>query len=411
VIRHLFIAAAMTTAVSGARATAQAPAAAGRAPQATAQPADPPKPNDYADPKSWLCRPGRTAADKDACQIDLTTTIVAADGSVSREGFQASPTAPIDCFYVYPTVSTDQSPNSDMNPDPAEMNVIRQQAARFTSVCKVYAPMYRQITLLGLRRLLAAPGGDPVSIFGKGVQYDDVRDAWKSYLEHDNRGRGVVLVGHSQGAYILENLIKNEIEGKPIQSKMISALILGATLATPKGKDVGGLFTSIPLCRAGNQIGCVINYSAFRATVPPSAGTLFGRTADPATAGSCTNPAALAGGSADLHAYLDATGQTITNKPTIKPWAEGKTIDTPWVSVPGLLTGKCVTNNGATYLEVTVKGNPSDPRVDEITGDVAPAPSPIGAQWGLHLIDVNLTMGNLLDVVGQQAKAYVAKAK
>jgi hypothetical protein len=287
--------------------------------------------------------------------------------------------------------------------------VIKQQAARFNAVCKVYAPMYRQITLSGLRRLLATPGGDPVAFFGTGVQYDDVRDAWKYYLEHDNKGRGVVVVGHSQGAYILENLVKNEIEGKPIQSKMVSALILGATLPTPKGKDVGGLFKSIPLCRAANQIGCVINYSAFRATVPPSATTLFGRTADPATGGSCTNPAALAGGSGELHAYLDTTGQTITNKPPAKPWAEGKTVDTPWVSVPGLLTGKCVTNNDITYLEVTVNSNPSDPRVDEIVGDVAPAPSPIGAQWGLHLIDVNLTIGNLLDVVGQQAKAYTRK--
>jgi len=402
--RLLIVTAFAVLAIAGST-TAQTPPPA----QPAAQPAEPPRPNDYADAKAWLCRPGRTSADGDRCDIDMSTTVVAADGALTREAFKANPNAPIDCFYVYPTISTDQAPNADMNADPAEINVIKQQAARFTSVCKVYAPMYRQISLMGLRRLLAAPGGDPVAFFGNGVQYDDVRDAWKYYVEHDNKGRGVVLIGHSQGAYILESLIKNEVEGKPIQSKMVSALILGATLATPKGKDVGGFFKSIPLCHAASQIGCVINYSAFRATVPPSASTLFGRTADPATGGSCTNPAALGGGAGDLHAYFDTSGQTITNKPPIKPWAEGKTVDTPWVSVPGLLTGKCVTNNDITYLEVTVNGVPSDPRVDEITGDVAPAPSPIGAQWGLHLIDVNLTMGNLLDIVGQQAKAYASK--
>jgi hypothetical protein len=408
VIRRMFLLAAfaavlLLTGVAHAQTPLPTP------PQPAAQPAEPPKPNNYSDSSTWLCRPGRTSAEKDACQIDLSTTVVAADGSLTREAFQPNPNAPIDCFYVYPTISTDQAPNSDMNVDPAEMNVIKQQAARFNAVCKVYAPMYRQITLMGLRKLLATPNGDPVAFFGNGVQYDDVRDAWKSYLERDNKGRGVVLVGHSQGAYILENLIKNEIDSKPIQSRIVSALILGATLATPKGKDVGGLFKSMPLCHAANQTGCVINYSAFRATVPPSATTFFGKTADPATGGSCTNPAALAGGPAELHAYLDTTGQTITNKPPVKPWAEGKTIDTPWVSVPGLLTGKCVTNNDITYLEVTVNGNPSDPRVDEIVGDVAPAPSPVGAQWGLHLIDVNVTMGNLLDVVAQQAKAYASK--
>jgi hypothetical protein len=31
--------------------------------------------------------------------------------------------------------------------------------------------------------------------------------------------------------------------------------------------------------------------------------------------------------------------------------------------------------------------------------------------WGLHLVDVNLTMGNLLDVVGDETRAYLARAK
>src|SRR5215211_2255898 len=66
--------------------------------------------NDYADPKTWLCRPGR----QDACAVDQTTTVVAADGKLTRETWKADPAAPIDCFYVYPTVSTDPGGNSDM---------------------------------------------------------------------------------------------------------------------------------------------------------------------------------------------------------------------------------------------------------------------------------------------------------
>jgi len=31
----------------------------------------------------------------------------------------------------------------------------------------------------------------------------------------------------------------------------------------------------------------------------------------------------------------------------------------------------------------------------------------MNASWGLHLIDVNLAMGNLVDSVGQQARAYL----
>src|SRR2546427_2141535 len=86
---------------------------------ATQPPADrgPPRPNNYADPKSWLCRPAQPGS---ACDVDHTTTVVAADGKLARETWTADANAPIDCFYVYPTVSTDPTPNSDMTADPAE---------------------------------------------------------------------------------------------------------------------------------------------------------------------------------------------------------------------------------------------------------------------------------------------------
>ena len=374
-----------------------------QAPAPAAQPAAPAeiKPNDYGDEKSWLCRPGRKG---DACDIDLTATIVAADGTLTREAFTADPKAPVDCFYVYPTVSTDRSQNSDMTADPAETNVVAQQFARFGSKCRTFAPLYRQMTLIGLQQRLGK--GETAIPFDKGLQYDDVRDAWQHYLKNDNQGRGFVLVGHSQGSYILSALIANEIDGKPIQKQLVGAYILGATFLTPKGKDVGAQFKQIPLCRKPGQIGCVVNFSAFRSTVTPPGNTLFGNSADPALSGSCTNPVTLGQGSAPLRAYLSATGRMIAMAgPAPKPWATDKTIDTPFVSVPGLLTAECKTNEFATYLEIKVNGDPADPRVDDITGDLGAAAKPL-ANWGLHLIDVNLAMGNLLDLVEQQSKAY-----
>ena len=374
--------------------------AAGVAAQPPAETA-PPKPNDYADGKTWLCRPGR----QDACAIDHSTTVVAADGKLTKERWAADPNAPIDCFYVYPTISTDPTPNSDMNADPAELNVIKQQFARFASKCKPYAPLYRQVTLVGLRRMLA-PGATVT--LDQGLQYDDVKDAWNYYLKNDNKGRGVVLVAHSQGSFILNRLIHDEIDGKPIQSKLVSAILLGTTLAVPKGKDVGGSFQHVPLCHAATQTGCVITFASFRSTVPPPANTLFGRVPDAAMAAACTNPAALAGGSGELRAYLDRTGRTITSNAPGKPWVmPEQPIETPWVSVPGLLTAKCASNENASgYLEVTVHGDPADPRVDDIVGDIGVSPNVL-ANWGLHLIDVNLVMGNLLDIVSQQTKAYL----
>ncbi len=103
--------------------------------------------NDYSKAETWLCRPGR----QDACSVDLTATVVAANGKLTREKFTADPKAPIDCFYVYPTVSLDTTPNSDMNAGREEASVIRAQLARFGSACRIYAPLYRQVTLTALR--------------------------------------------------------------------------------------------------------------------------------------------------------------------------------------------------------------------------------------------------------------------
>ena len=162
---------------------------------------------------------------------------------------------------MHPTVSTDPTPLSDMAADPAELNVIRQQFARFGSVCRLYAPLYRQVTLAGLRR---PTGGFALS---KGPQYDDVRDAWRHYLERDNRGRGVVLIGHSQGLGHAspESASSGDSTGKPVQSRLVSALLLGATFAVATGKDVGGSLQQIPLCRKPAQTGCVVTYVSFRA--------------------------------------------------------------------------------------------------------------------------------------------------
>jgi hypothetical protein len=365
---------------------------------ATGQPSA--APNDYSDPKAWLCRPGQ----QDACAIDLTSTVVRADGKIEVEKWTPNPKAPVDCFYVYPTVSTDPTPNSDMIPDPAEKNVVAQQFARFGSKCRTFAPMYRQVTLAGLRTMMA-PGGR-VS-FEKGVQYDDVRDAFKYYLDHDNHGRGFVLIGHSQGSFILAELIRQEIDGKPIAAQMISAMLPGTTIAIRKGEDLGGSFQHVPLCRSDTQTGCVIAYSSFRSTIPPPSNTLFGRVAAKDQTAACTNPAALSGGSAPLHSYLSAAGRNIVGDSPPKPWVapEKGQVSTPWVSVPGMLTAKCATNDNGTYLEITVHGDPAGPRTDDITGDIRQN-GQIAANWGLHLIDVNVAIGDLMDLVGKQSKAW-----
>ena len=364
--------------------------------------------NDYSKSDAWLCLPGNST---DACGVaDLAATIVTAQGKLKPEKWTGNPNAAIDCFYVYPTVSNDLTPNSDMDAGPEERSVILHQFARFGSQCKLYAPLYRQVTLTALRANMT---GKPMTV-DRALGYNDVLDAWNYYLEHYNNGRGVVLIGHSQGSGVLTQLIKSEIDGKPIQSRLISALLLGTNLAVPKGKDVGGAFQNIPLCRSLTQIGCVVAYASFRANEPPPKGTLFGRVPAADMMAACVNPAAPAGGSAPLHAYLGSgKGGATTLTPETKPWvtpAPAQPIGTMFVSVPGLLTGECVNDENGSYFAITVHGNPKDPRVDDIPGDVVASGVKLPA-WGLHLIDANVAMGNLVALVAKQSKAYLSAAK
>jgi hypothetical protein len=357
--------------------------------------------NDYSQPSTWLCRPGR----QDACAVDLASTVIAPDGTLTREDWTANPEAPIDCFYVYPTVSRDPTPNSDMIAGPEEKSAIQQQFARFGSQCRVYAPLYRQVTLTAL---WGGMTGKPMP-FDIKLNYNDIRDAWNFYLRHDNKGRGVVLIGHSQGSGVLTQLIQNEIEGQPIQSQILSALLLGSRVQVPPNKEVGGTFKHMPLCRKAGETGCIITYASFRSTAPPPENSLFGRGRGD-TVAACTNPAALSGGSGALQAYL-ASRTRMGSTPETFAWVTPKKeIQTPFVSLPGLLTGQCVSNKHGAYLEITVHGDPGDPRTDDIPGDVLVG-GRIQADWGLHLIDVNLAMGNLIDIVGRQAKSYLEAKK
>jgi hypothetical protein len=356
--------------------------------------------NDYADPATWLCRPGRT----DACSVNQDITVVAADGSLTKVAFRPAASPPVDCFYVYPTVSNDPTPNSDRQAGPEEQRVVAQQFARFAEKCRPFAPLYRQATLAGILGRSAAPDRE--------LAYQDVRDAWNHYLAHDNGGRGVVLIGHSQGSGVLTRLIRDEIEGKPAARQLVSAMLTGTNVPVPAGSDVGGAFKSTPLCRAPDQTGCVIAFASFRASAPPPANSRFGRVAQPGMVATCTNPAALAGGVGELDAVLSSgSAAIVTSVAAPRPWTKaGGVIDTPFVKVPKLLSAECVAKDGFNYLAVTITPDAVGQRTNEIAGDVV-VNGNVYANWGLHLIDMHLTMGNLLSLVDSQSKAWAAKVR
>lgn len=375
-----------------------APAQQPAAPAPTVMPGPAP---DYALAQDWLCRPGHM----EICTVPLDATAIAPDGSLILKPWKA-PAAPpaIDCFYVYPTASYDPASVSDLIPGTGpkeEIDVVRAQLARFATVCRLFAPIYRS------RTIAALIGTQPMSD-GR-MSYGDVLEAWRYYLAHDNQGRGVVLIGHSQGSGILRDLVMNEIDGKPAQKLLVSALLIGNNIGVPPGKDVGGDFRSVPLCRAAGQTGCLVTYNSFRADSPPTPQSYLGGPRTDGLVNACVNPAALSGGEAPLDSYLQTVWRVVGPSSPQQPWTDPpRTIATDYVQVPGLITAQCVVDSHGSYLAVRVRGDPGDSRVDDIKGDVEIAGQRV-QQWGLHVIDVDLAIGDLARLVAAQAESWQAR--
>ena len=368
-----------------------------RAPSEPAADAPPVEPVDYANNEAWLCLPGRA----DICEADVSVTRVAPDGGLEVEPHEVDPEAPIDCFYVYPTVSADAAANSDIVPGPGEENAALNQAAYLSSVCRVYAPMYRQVTLVALRAMLS--GGE--SMTDREMAYADIRAAWRHYLETDNQGRGVVLIGHSQGAGILSRLIASEIDAAGSGDRIVSAVLAGINVEHDPARPSAAVLGGLPLCTTDTPYGCLIAYASYREDRPAGPDALFGEATQRGREVACVNPAALDGSQGALNALLPV-GRAFESSEAPPPWSKADVeIDTPLVALPGMLTAQCRRTGGRTFLSVRVAGDPADMRADDIVGDVV-VDGEAQPGWGLHIVDINLALGNLATVIKAQGEAW-----
>jgi Protein of unknown function (DUF3089) len=327
----------------------------------------------------WLCKPGLAS---NPCTSSAKTTLIKPNGAKVAEPLKAQAKQPIDCFYVYPTVSQQTTANSNLQITASETGVATAQASRFNSKCRVYAPMYRQLTLARLFGR-ATDAADPA------LAYNDVKAAWNEYLAKYNQGRGVVLIGHSQGSWMLTELITNEIDQKAaVRKKIVSALLIGGQVLVAKGKDLGGSFKKIPACRKTDQTACVVGYNTF--SQQPPADSRFGRTVQPGKEVLCVNPAALKRGATGKAHSLVPTAQLAFGDVPLAP--------NPWVAINDLYTTRCASGGGANWLQATDIAGASDkrPRFG----------APLGPTWGLHIVDVSIALGNLLDLVDLQSAAW-----
>lgn len=339
-------------------------------------------------PTVWLCRPGLK---NNPCESSLTTTVVNPNGKKTTQRAAVAKDPPVDCFYVYPTVSAQTTVNANLNIDPELIAVAENQAARFSQVCRVYAPVYPQLTLSAI--------GGGASAEARATAYAGVLSGWKEYLAKYNKGRGVVFIGHSQGSGMLIQLLKTEVDPNPkLRRQTVSALLLGGNVTVPEGKKVGGDFQNIPACRSAKETHCVVAYSTYAQQPPPDG--LFGKTRVGAGPGGsnlqvlCVNPTSFTG-TGSLQPYFRTKAFP---GPIGAAAGEPPSASTPWVEYPKLYSAQCQQGNGFTWLQATDVGKPDAPRYQP-RGTLPP-------NWGLHLGDVNLALGNLVGLARQQAAAY-----
>ena len=350
---------------------------------------------DYAQDSAWLCLPGR----QDPCSRPLPTTALNPNGYGSVGQALPAPDAPVDCFYVYPTVTGDPGMNADLKPGQEEEWTAWMQAARFSGVCKVHSPVYRQATNASMMAEAAV-----------GLAYRDVAAAWRNFLQQRSRGRPFVLIGHSQGAIHLIRLLASEIEGRPEAERMLSAILVGWNVEVPVGQRVGGSFKQTPLCARVGETGCVIAWNSYRATNPPPPGlTPFGATAAAGMTVACTNPARFSGTTAPLDSYWP-TGVSLTGGPDPIRWSSAGPPPTPFVRTEGLVSAACVNREGVGYLSVVVNADPSDARTDEIPGDLVLGGRTL-TELGLHPAEMNLAQGDLIALIEAQAEAFGNRRK
>jgi hypothetical protein len=346
---------------------------------------------DYSRDSSWLCLPGRS----DICTKPLPTTALNPNGYGSTGLSSVAKDPPLDCFYVYPTVSRDQGMNSDLKPL-EETGAAEVQFARFAGVCRTFAPLYRQMTLGADAAFSAGADIGPAAA----LAYRDVAASWRNYLSTKNGGRPFVLIGHSQGSLMLQMLIANEIEKSPaVAARMKLAILAGFNTLVPQGKLVGGTFKKTPLCSRAGESGCVISWVSFRDKNVPPVGAIFGIASEPGMTVGCVNPARP--GATDW-VPLDSYWYTRSSLPVPGgpiAWSTEGAPSTPYVRTEGLVSAKCINDGHRGYLSIRTNHKPGEKWTDRIGGEVGVLGMFLPG-WGMHLSDMAEAQGDLLREVG-----------
>jgi Protein of unknown function (DUF3089). len=168
-----------------------------------------------------------------------------------------------DVFFIHPTtyVGIRKGWNADLEDYSlnlkTDLSTILYQASVFNQHCRIFAPRYRQahISAFFVNNKKSEEAFD--------TAYSDIKSAFEVYLKEYNKGKPFIIAGHSQGAKMAERLIKEFIDGKPLQKKLIVAYIIGWPVPSE-------LFQRLQPCTSPYETGCFCTWRTFQKGYIPS---------------------------------------------------------------------------------------------------------------------------------------------
>lgn len=208
----------------------------------------PPAP-DYSDQKYWVAHP----------EVEDW-----ADYTPKASNFTNNQsTAVADVFYIHPTTALSLSTMRNARLDAKRFNkrtdfVILNQATVFNGSCRVFAPRYRQVSLITF--LKKAKNKKRTATFN--LAYEDIKAAFEYYLAYENNGRPIIIAGHSQGSYHGLRLLQDFFEGKPLYDQLVAAYLIGNAASIPHVKMQE--FKDVKPAQGAKDTGCLVSWNSYK---------------------------------------------------------------------------------------------------------------------------------------------------
>ncbi|QIK96001.1 DUF3089 domain-containing protein [Sphingomonas sp. HDW15A] len=197
---------------------------------------------DYADPGSWISRPGS----------ELPEARWSPDGV---GGTAAEPIAAA-TFYIHPTtyLLADRW-NAPLKPSgQAGSNLrlfLKSQASAFNRISSIWAPHYRQAAYGAF--LLDSDNAHKAL----DLAYGDVRNAFDRFLAEVPAGTPIILAGHSQGSLHLTRLLADRKQA--LSGRLVAAYVAGWPVGARADLPVMG----VSACKSPQESGCLLSWQSF----------------------------------------------------------------------------------------------------------------------------------------------------